>query len=109
VSLGGHSIQIPGGALLDPTPITLTEPASRYVEIGVQAGDAEHFLFELPVVVTISYDRCSRSNIDRTPLQVWYIDPITHELLENMGGVDDKLARTVTFLTSHLSGYAIAE
>jgi hypothetical protein len=109
VSLNGHSILIPDGGLLEPTGITLTEPASQFMEIGIQAGDAEHFVFELPVLVTISYARCGRSNIDRTPLEVWYIDPVTHELLENMGGVDNKLLKTVSFWTTHLSGYAIAE
>ena len=109
VSLGGHSIQIPGGGLLGPTTITVTEPASQYVEIDIQAGAAEHFDFQLPMLVTISYARCGRTDIDRIPLQVWYIDPVTHELLENMGGVDNKLLRTVSFWTNHLSGYAIAE
>jgi hypothetical protein len=109
VSLDGHSIRIPGAGLLDPTEITITEPASQYMEIGIQAGDTEHFVFERHVLVTISYARCNRGDIDRQPLQVWYIDPVTYELLENMNGVDNKLLRTVSFWTTHLSGYAIAE
>jgi hypothetical protein len=39
---------------------------------------------------------------------VWYIDPATGTLLENMLGVDNKLTRTITFSTGHLSGYAVA-
>jgi hypothetical protein len=109
VSLDGHSIQIPGGALIAPITLTLTEPASRYMEISIRAGDGEHFQFEAPVLVTISYARCSRSNIEHGPLQVWHIDETTHEPIEMMPGVDDKLTRTVSFWTNHLSGYAIAE
>jgi hypothetical protein len=109
LSLDGHSLEIPAGGLLHATDFTITEPASSYMEIEIDAGGAERFLFEAPVLVTISYARCSRGNIDRTPLEVWNIDPVTHELLENMGGVDDKLLRTVSFWTTHLSGYAIAE
>jgi hypothetical protein len=109
VSLGGHSVQVPLGGLLSTTEIQITEPASQYVEVGLGANGLEHFQFELPVRVTISYARCSRSNLDLRPLEVWYIDPTTHELIEPMGGIDDKLNRTVTFWTDHFSGYAIAE
>ncbi|HUF13752.1 MAG TPA: hypothetical protein VMN78_11675 [Longimicrobiales bacterium] len=34
--------------------------------------------------------------------------PATGALLQNMGGVDDKENRTVTFRTDHFSGYAVA-
>ena len=46
--------------------------------------------------------------VDAAPLTVWYIDSETKAPLENMGGVDEKLTRTITFVTSHLSEYAIA-
>ena len=109
VSVGGTSVSIPAGALLVPTTITVSVPASQYMEIDVSAEGVDHFLFELPVTVTLSYARCTRSNIDKEVLSVWYIDSATKELLELMGGVDDKLARTVTFTTGHLSGYALAD
>lgn len=109
LSLGGHRIDVPLGALQLPVPITLTEPASNYMEISVHVAGVDFFEFLLPVTLTISYDRCSRSNLERDPLQAWYIDEVTKALLENMGGFDDKLARTVTFRTGHLSGYALAD
>ena len=109
LGVGGHSIQVPGGALLGSTDFTLTAPASQYVEISIRANGAEHFEFEQPVQVTISYARCNRSNIDSRPLQVWYIDETTKELIAPMGGIDNKLLKTVTFWTDHFSGYAIAE
>jgi hypothetical protein len=108
VSLGGTSISVPAGAVLVPTLISVTTPASQYMEVDISVPGIEHFLFELPVTVTVSYARCTRSDIDKTPLSAWYIDSETKALLESMGGVDDKVARTVTFTTPHLSGYALA-
>jgi hypothetical protein len=108
VSLGGTSISVPAGAVLAPTLIRVTVPASKYMEVDISVPGLEHFNFELPVTVTVSYARCTRADIDKSPLTAWYIDGATKALLENMGGVDDKSARTVTFTTPHLSGYALA-
>jgi hypothetical protein len=108
VDVGGTSIQIPAGALLSPVTVTVTIPASPYMEIDISVAGVEHFVFEQPVVVTLSYARCTRSDIDASPLSVWYIDSSTKDLLEPMGGVDDKLLRAITFTTGHLSGYAVA-
>ena len=108
VSVGGTTVLIPAGALLSTANVTVTIPASRFLEIDVSVDGLPHFVFESPIVVTMSYARCNRSNLDQTPLSVWYIDSDTKALLELMGGADDKLARTVTFTTGHLSGYAVA-
>ena len=109
VSVGGHSVTIPAGALLSDATVSLTVPASKYVEVELEVDGSDHFVFQLPVAVSISYDRCSRSNILRAPLTAWYIDAQSKALLEHMGGVDDKLLRTVTFTTPHFSAYAVAE
>lgn len=108
VSVGGMSIAIPAGALLSDAEVTVTVPSSRFLEVDISVAGSEHFLFEVPVVVTLSYARCSRSNLGWTPLSAWYIDSETKEPLEAMPSVDNKLLRTVTFTTGHLSGYAIA-
>lgn len=108
VDLDGHSITLPLGAVLLPTTLTLTVPASRYMEIEITANGAESFDFEQAVAITISYARCTRSNIDKAPLTAWQIDPATKALLEHMGGTDDKAARALTFGSDHLSGFAIA-
>lgn len=109
LELDGTRITIPALALLLPTEFRLTLPASKYMEVEVRAGGAEHFSFEVPVSIAIDYSRCSRSNIDKEPLRAWHIDTQTKALLEDMGGVDDKTARTVTFQTDHLSGFSIAQ
>lgn len=108
VELRGHSIQLPLGAVVTATTIGLREPASQYMLIAATADGQDHFQFLEPVAVTISYARCTRNNLEKGPLSVWLVDPATGALLENMGGVDDKENRTVTFQTDHFSGYAIA-
>jgi hypothetical protein len=109
VSIGGTKVVFPAGALLTPTTVTLTIPASRYVEIAIKTDGADYFPEPLKQpIVTIDYSRCNRSDILVKPLTAWYIDSETKDLLEKMIGTDDKLTRSVTFTTSHFSGYAIA-
>jgi len=108
VSLGGTSITIPAGGVRLPTLLSVTIPASRYMEIRVRANGLTHFLFEQPVSITLDYSRCKRPIFDNRPLEVWYIDAATKELLENMNGVDDKTTKSITFTTGHLSNYAVA-
>lgn len=108
LSLGGTSVKIPASALLAATTITLTVPASQYMEIAVQANDLTSFVFQQPISITIDYSRCPAAEANKTPLSVWHIDTQSKQLLENMGGVDDKTTHTITFTTGHLSGYAVA-
>jgi hypothetical protein len=108
VSLGNTKISIPAGALLQPTLIQVRLPASQYMEVDVSANGLLSFLFKRPVSVTIDYSRCPASATDGAALTVWHIDSATKELLENMGGTNDASARTITFSTGHLSGYAVA-
>lgn len=107
LSVAGHSISIPAGAVLAPTLFTIEVPQSDIAEVEIHAVGVEHFLFEVPVTVTMSYAGCNAS--ENSQLSVWYIDRATRERLEYMGGSVDRSARTVTFTTGHLSGYAIAD
>jgi hypothetical protein len=78
------------------------------MEVDISVEGAAHFTFQLPVTVTVSYARCDPSAIEGSTLTVWYIDSVTKALLAPMGGIDNAIARTVTFTTGHLSGYAVA-
>jgi hypothetical protein len=109
LSIGSTSVVIPLGAVLFPEDFTLTIPASRYAEIRVRAGSAEHYLFQAPVTMTIDYSRCATPELDRKALSVWNIDESNKALLEPMVSVDEKLTHTVAFTTIHLSGYAVAD
>jgi hypothetical protein len=109
LAAGNTQVVIPANAVLSPTTFNLTVPASKYVEIEVTTDASEHYVFAQPVVVTLDYGRCGRSNILRAPLTAWNIDPDTKALLEPMVSVDNKLTQTVTFTTLHFSGYAVAD
>jgi hypothetical protein len=109
ISIGGTSVVFPAGALLDGTTVTLTIPASRYVEVDITTDGQNEFLDPLlRPIVTISYARCNRSDLLFKLMSAWYIDWDTKDLLEKMPGIDDKLTSSVTFRASHFSGYAIA-
>ena len=108
VSLGNTVVGIPQGALTAPTLITLTIPASQYMEVDIRANDLASFVFRQPIGVRIDYSRCTDPALSSTPVNVWHIDSATGELLEFMGGTDNKAARTVEFSTGHLSAYAVA-
>ena len=108
LTLDGHSISLPAGAVLLPTTFTLTVPASNYMAISITANGQHSFQFEKAVSVTISYQRCSRSNISKSDLTAWHYDSATNTLLEHMGGSDNKISRAVTFGTTHLSEYVLA-
>jgi hypothetical protein len=79
------------------------------VEVDVKAAGLEHFEFLQPVVMSLSYARCTRTDIDRESLRIYYVDSQTREILEDKGGVDNKLTRTVTTVTDHFSGYLIGQ
>lgn len=108
VQLHNHALRLPLLAVSAPTVFELRAPASNYMELSVRGDDKDSFSFDKPASITIDYSRCTRSNIDHEDLTVWQIDPVTKALLEPMGGVDDKVARTVTFETDHLSTFSLA-
>jgi hypothetical protein len=108
LSLLGTSVTIPGGALLDDTSVELTIPAGQYMEVDLTVNNGQHINFLQPVVVTIDYSRCNRFSTLFKLLSVWNIDQDSKALLEKMGGIDNKLTQSITFVTPHFSGFAIA-
>jgi hypothetical protein len=109
VSVGDASVVFPENALLNQTLVTLTIPASRYVEVEITTNGQTVFPYaSLQPIVTIGYSRCNRSDLLFKLLSAWYIDSDSKELLEKMPSFDNKLTRSVTFPAEHFSGYAIA-
>ena len=107
VGLGRHGVVVPAGALLGALEIEIEVPPSQYMLVELRANGQEHWQFLAPVTVTIDYGRCSIGLLD-PPVTVWHVDSGTGELLEHMGGIDNRIAKTITFTTDHFSGYAIA-
>jgi hypothetical protein len=103
----GVRITVPPRAVPEPTRFTITVPASRYVEFRMKANGWDGYVFQQPITVRLSYDRCLTASL-LGGLGVWYVDGETRRPLEFKGGSDDRLRRRLTFRTDHLSGYAIA-
>jgi hypothetical protein len=109
VSVGGSSITIPPGAVLVPTKFEVIVPASSYMEVEIHAVGMERYFFLLPATVTIDHSRCPADAVpENAVLQGVYIDSLTKQVLDLMGGDADTDGQTVRFLTGHLSGYAVA-
>ena len=109
VAVRGTSITIPAGALLEPTEFEVTIPESPYLEIEIHAAGHDSYQYQKPATNTIKYSNCSDNSVPAGARLVGaYIDSETNQVLEVMGGTDDKTARRVSFSTWHLSGYAVA-
>ena len=107
VAVGGNVVVVPGAAIAAATEIAIEVPASNRMVVELTANDHDHWQFLSPVSVTIDYSRCPASELGDS-LAVYHVDLATGALLERMGGVDNREARTITFTTDHFSGYAIA-
>ena len=108
LSLAGTSVSVPLGALTGETTVELSIPSGNYMEVDLTVNGGQHINFLQPVIVTIDYSRCNRYSTLFKALSVWNVDPDTHDLLENMGGIDNKLTQSITFITPHFTGFAIA-
>jgi len=112
IAVRGISIAIPAGAVPEPTEFEVTIPESPFLEVEIHAVGHDSYQFQQPATITIKYSSCSdnsdNSVAERATLVGAYIDTETNQVLEVMGGVDDKADRKVSFTTSHLSGYAVA-
>ena len=107
VTVQGVTVDVPPGAVLAPTEITVRVPAGRFLLADIDATGFEHFRFESPITVSMDYAGCPPGQIGQGALSVWYVGD-DGAMLERMPTLDDRARKRVTFLTGHLSGYAIA-
>jgi hypothetical protein len=107
---GRNQLRIPSNAVSGQQRFRMRAPASPWLEIRLRAVGYEHYKFNKPVTVTIDYSRCAPEAIpDPTRLRVVYVDELTKAPLEDMGGVVDTAARTITFATEHFSSYVVSD
>ena len=109
LSLDGHSITFPQLALDRLVLVTLRTPSTRFVEVEARVNGRDHFQFAQPVTVVLDYSRCEPWEIGPEPLTVWQIDPETKAFIRDMGGIDDRANKRISFTTDHFSGYAVAQ
>jgi hypothetical protein len=106
VGVGGSALVVPRGAVAKPTAFTFVVPASPVVQVEIHAAGVEHYEFARPVAVSVSYARCG-ANLPSAPLGAWWVESSTLERLGVMAAIDDRRHSRVTFITDHLSGYAV--
>ena len=107
IGVEGSGIVVPAGAVRTPTAFTVVVPASPVVQVEIHAAGVAHYQFVRPVAVSISYARCAAAQLPATSFGAWWIDSATLDQLGVMAGIDDRTHRRVTFVTDHLSGYAV--
>jgi hypothetical protein len=104
------TIKVPLAAVDENTGIAVNMPASPYFEVELNANGGEHYTFDRPITISVDYSRCADSAIrSHAALRVVYVDDETMLPIEDMGGVVDSVARTITFQTGHFSSYVIAD
>jgi len=108
VTLDGHSVTFPPGAVSKPTAVTIRTPASKHLIVNLRADGQEFPSFRKAVTVKVSYERCNR-RVDPADLVAWQIDPASGELIEQMPSSVNPAKRTVTFKTFHFSHFVIAD
>jgi hypothetical protein len=109
LALDGHSLLVPLGALLNLAFVTIKEPATTNVEAEFRVNFRDHFQFAKPVTISLDYSRCDPSSIGPDPLTIVEIDPDTKQILREVGGVNDPVARRISVDVDHFSGYALAQ
>jgi hypothetical protein len=107
VYVDGHVLLVPRGAVSKKTSFKISAPASKYLELDITADGEDSFQFNSPVIVRVNYARCPESALPKSPLAAWWIDS-NKARLGVMPSYDDRERRALTFVTDHLSGYAIA-
>lgn len=108
VEAGGSIMAVPPGAVPTATTFTMSVHGMPALRVDIRAGNADHYVFQRPVVVTIDYSRCGSAADNLPAFSAWYVDNPGNTLLEDMGGLDDRTNRRIFFATDHLSGYAVA-
>lgn len=102
VTLRGHQLRVPAGAVTGPTDFTLSIPGTDRVEVDVVASGPLSGTVEL----TINYVGCS--GLPKEDLKIWRLDA-NRNPRDDLGGTDDRVGRRVTTSLSHLSGYGVAQ
>ena len=108
LNLAGTKLVVPRGAVPVETEFVMTIPAGDWLELDIDAGGAEHYSFARPVTITVNYSRCATRAAETEALSAWYVDEASGALVQDMGAVDIKAGKKLSFETDHLSKYAIA-
>lgn len=107
IGVNGHELLVPKGALSSPQRFQMEVRSSPHLVVSFRAEGHEHFQFNAPVFLTLNYSRCESDAESAPELRMYYVDAASLSILEDVGGVMDTGANSVTAATDHLSDYAV--
>ncbi len=114
VSLAGHTITVPAGAVGQPTLFTLTLATNGYVEVDLSATvtdllgntiDTGSQGFKLPVTLSLTY--AWASNVS-DPSRLLILRLLDKDKVEPLKSTVDPTGKTVTVQLDHFSKYCLA-
>jgi hypothetical protein len=101
----GTSLDLPAGAVDEPTEFEVILPVSPYMKTEIHATGYTSFNFLVPAKIVINFARCSK--LPSQILQaVWISD--SDQILQILKVGGSRAFKRIEFQTSHLSGYAVA-
>jgi hypothetical protein len=113
VSLLGHSIVVPAGAVAEPKLFSITSVPGGYVEVDLKAGedgvwaeDSGDEAFQVPVTLTLTYERSTNVS-DPSQLVVLRLNGVDGDA-EALPTQVDTGTQQITAHLDHFSRYAIA-
>jgi hypothetical protein len=106
VTVRGHSLTVPAGAVNARTPFSITEDRTGYIGVEVRPHGTQ---FLKDATLSLSYGRCGGNPAGFRNLRIVEVDSGTTKVRRVMPTVVDSATRTVrTSRLNHLSGYLIA-
>lgn len=112
LSLLGHTLTVPAGAVRAPTLFTITVLASGYVEVDLSAAvgllDVGSKGFAKPVPVSLTYSRATNLKKHDKPFVARIHSVDDYSDLEPLESTIDAETQTVTAYLDHFSRYCLA-
>ncbi len=106
LSVNGHSIRVPAGAVSNPTRFTLSVAGIRGLTVEIEAEGSGAVIAQ-PLGLTISYAGCSRQDIGRRSLRVLDVGAGAGSTSPVTPVVVDAVAHTLSLAARH-SVYVVA-
>ena len=108
LTLKGHALLVPAGAVTEPTTFSMELLESRYVMVDltatVRGEDVGEDGFEKPVTISLSYDKL----YIRDPSKLFILRYNENGQHEKLPSVVDTRKKTVSAKLDHFSKYAMA-
>lgn len=104
VTVNGHALSVPAGAVNGRTTFRITEREDGHVGVEVEPHGTR---FRRPAMLTLNYQRCGPDADRFSELRILEVRSGTTQVLRTLPTRVDAQKRMVTAQLDHLSGYLI--